>query len=82
MNFCRDCKWLSDSARGLRRSEWGCTKAPNHEVDPVTGQTFPYLLCVVLRRQWPDECPKFEEGENCLRPRTKEMACSTITLTE
>lgn len=68
--ICAKCRWLHDHAKGQSWTRWMCSAAVNDEVNYVSGEVEPYLLARFVNRN--GDCPKFEEGFNCLHP--KEMA--------
>lgn len=74
MNFCINCRWLSDDAKGRKPSEWTCARTVNTVVDLVSGQLYPHLLCHAVRRKTGEDCPEHEAGANCLAPKTLETA--------
>lgn len=76
MNFCRDCRWLSDTSKNQPPSRWCCVQAVRATPDLVSGETPPYWPCYTVRRAQIDteDCPLFEAGENCLNPKEVENA--------
>lgn len=66
MTICASCRWLSEHAKGASWTTWKCMASPTDEINPVTGEAEIYVLCRFLNK---GDCPAFEAGSNCLRPK-------------
>lgn len=67
MTLCKDCRWLSDTAKGQHWVRWTCAQTQNHQVNFMTGEIEPYILCRFVNDA--GDCPMFEAGPNCLNPQ-------------
>jgi len=72
MNFCRDCRRLSDTAKGQHWTRWACTAAINEEANCVSGEVEPYHLCRFVNKT--GNCLMFEAGPNILHPKEMQHA--------
>lgn len=69
--ICAKCVSLHGDAKRDSWYRWMCVRVPLETVlNPVTGSmTEPYQLC---RKINDGSCEMYEEGPNCLQPKTKE----------